>query len=129
MEIQAFRNNVKRKAVDDICEKPSKIINQGLAESPMMLNLINTKDVSNLRKCLYRKRRSQLPRDIFETQRTVDTLNPQTCKPGLKTTQVIPSFLILMIKEKLKSFRLLCLPPMFHANQRTSCNWTKLSVE
>jgi hypothetical protein len=83
VKIQAFRNSVKRKAIDDICEKPAKIINQGLAESPRVLNLINTKDVSNLRKCLYRKRRSQfpkLPTDIFEAQRTIDILNPQTCK-------------------------------------------------
>lgn len=51
---------VKRKAVDDITVRPSKIINSVLRSSPMVMKM-TTNDIYNIRKCAYAARRSIMP--------------------------------------------------------------------
>jgi hypothetical protein len=58
---QMVSNGVKRKATEALCEKPSKIILHELELHPTSVNSLTTKDVYNIRKCIYRSRRSELP--------------------------------------------------------------------
>lgn len=57
---QKLQNGIKRKAVEDISQRPSKIINTGLREADAEVN-ITTQDLDNIRKSVYRSRRSVLP--------------------------------------------------------------------
>ena len=75
-------NSCKRKAVDDISEKPSKIIRRTLANN--LPATITTTDISYIRKNMYNCRRklmpSGLPSNIQEVQEVVQTSTPQTSK-------------------------------------------------
>lgn len=51
-------NSVKKKAIENIGERPIKLIRTGVAESE---GNINVHDVHNIRQCIYRARRSILP--------------------------------------------------------------------
>lgn len=58
---QIISASVKRKAVEDICEKPSKIIHSSLKEHTRELDTITVKDIHNIRNNIYNSRRKTLP--------------------------------------------------------------------
>lgn len=69
--------------MDDICEKPAKLIHAEVAQSPSLLDTLNVKHTQNIRKCLYRKRRahySKLPTNLPETFLWLDKEKIETCK-------------------------------------------------
>ena len=58
--VKKIQNSIKRKATEDISERPSKIVNAGLRDIPLDVN-VTTKDILNIRQSLYRTRRGILP--------------------------------------------------------------------
>lgn len=59
---EAISNNLKRRALDDLYEKPGKLIHSELQKLPTIkMEQVTPKDISNIRKCMYRKRRTVLP--------------------------------------------------------------------
>jgi hypothetical protein len=76
-------NGVKRKAVDDIAERPSKIIHSVLKENNNVIDCIKINDITCVRKTIYNKRRQlqpPLPHDTESTVKLIDNLNIKTIK-------------------------------------------------
>lgn len=75
-------NSCKRKAQEDIAEKPSKIIRRALATN--LPETITTTDVSYIRKNMYNYRRKimpgRLPSNIQEVQEVLQVCAPHTSK-------------------------------------------------
>lgn len=74
LDVKRLQNCVKRKALDDISERPSKIINTAIRQETSDFN-ITTSDLKNIRKSIYRARRSilpPLPRTIQDVHRALD---------------------------------------------------------
>lgn len=80
--MQKLQGGVKRKATEDLSQRPSKIINFGIKQSPGDLD-ITIQDIENLRKSIYRKRRSvlpSLPRSVEDVHDALDSLEYKTNK-------------------------------------------------
>lgn len=58
---QIVSAGVKRKATDDICEKPSKVIHSVLRDNPAQLSTLTVKDIHYIRNTIYTTRRKTLP--------------------------------------------------------------------
>jgi len=72
LEQQIISNQVKRKAMDDLTEKPLKIISKEISNH--VISNLKTDDISNIRQNLYRARRKNtptLPTNLRETQETL----------------------------------------------------------
>lgn len=79
---EEVRNSCKRKAVEQLNEKPSKIIRKEVSNFPMENNL-TTKDISLIRRSIYRSKSKvfpTLPKDRLQTQQVLEGL-------GLKTNR------------------------------------------
>lgn len=83
---KAVSNKVKRKAVEDIYERPSKLIHSELKTNSQAISHIKTSDIYRIRKCIYNARRKQYPalpktnkevHDILETICVVTAKNEQ----------------------------------------------------
>ena len=61
LQVKKLQNGVKRKASEEICLQPSKIINAGINEASDVLSNLTTNDFNNIRRSVYRSRRSKLP--------------------------------------------------------------------
>lgn len=78
---QVASTTCKRKAVDDLAEKPSKIIRKALANG--LPSTVTTKDLGNIRKNIYNARRKfipALPKNRGEVHCAVANLNVKTSK-------------------------------------------------
>lgn len=67
---QIVSNIAKRKATEDIMEKPSKIIHSVLKENAGTVNTLTTRDVNYIRNNIYHERRKiqpPLPKNVNET--------------------------------------------------------------
>lgn len=76
---QEIISDLKRKAIEDICERPSKIIYQKLKGEDTQD--ITTRDVNNFRKSIYKARRKilpKLPTNAAEVHDVINTLNVET---------------------------------------------------
>jgi len=65
---QILYNTVERKATEDLCESPRKLIHKGLQSQ--YLDTLTYKDINNISRNMHKARFSQLlplPRDIEET--------------------------------------------------------------
>jgi hypothetical protein len=65
---QILNNSVKRKAVDDLCERPRKLIHEELRSQ--YLDTLTYKDIKNISRNMHKAHSSQLfplPTDIEET--------------------------------------------------------------
>lgn len=60
LDVKKLQNGLKRKATEDICVKPSKLINNGIRGEGNTFN-VSTTDVDLIRRSIYRARRSILP--------------------------------------------------------------------
>ena len=69
---QIVSTSCKRKAIDDLSEKPAKIIRRELQDN--LPSTINTSDVALIRKNLYNARRKLLPPLPTSVQQTFDIL-------------------------------------------------------
>lgn len=70
---QIISNQVKRKAMDDLIEKPLKLINKQIF-TEKSTNDLKIEDISNIRQNLYRARRKsipKLPKNLRETQEII----------------------------------------------------------
>lgn len=82
IERQALSNRIKRKLMEDISEKPSKLIHKELRKNEFPAG-ITSHDIHRVRKNLYSARRSVLPtlpknqEDVFDC---LEKLNPTTNK-------------------------------------------------
>ena len=78
---QVVSNSCKRKAVDDICQRPSKIINMEVSTSLYKENLITT-DLERIRHNINRNRlsanMSATPKNIREVHEALDVINVVT---------------------------------------------------
>lgn len=74
--LQKLKNSVKRKATEDLNEKPSKIIHRALESQDLK---ITTKDVENIRLSMYRSRRAVLPRLPRNRSEVQEALNQLIC--------------------------------------------------
>lgn len=80
--LQKLQNSVKRKATEDISQRPTKLINTDIKQKKFEIN-ITTKDVENMRKSIYRARRGvlpPLPRSIEDVHDALDSCECQTNK-------------------------------------------------
>lgn len=74
-------NTLKRKAKDDICEKPSKLIHRELMKND--ISTLTTKDVELVRRCMYNSRRSlqpKLPTSTKEVHELLENISVTTNK-------------------------------------------------
>jgi hypothetical protein len=81
LECQIISNQVKRKAMDDLTEKPLKIISKKISNH--LTNNLKTDDISNIRQNLYRARRKNtpiLPTNLRETQEALLSIPTLTNK-------------------------------------------------
>jgi hypothetical protein len=56
---QILNNSVKRKAMEDLCERPRKLIHKDLQSQD--LNILTCKDIQSIRRNIHKARSSQLP--------------------------------------------------------------------
>lgn len=70
---QQLSNSVKRKAIEDICERPAKILHQQLRTCDV--DTITVTDVNLIRKCMYNGRRSVIPKIPQNVTDVHDVLN------------------------------------------------------
>lgn len=61
LDAASVRAACKRKATDDLCKKPLKIIHQILRESPRNNASVDNQDIQYISEAIYRRRRSLLP--------------------------------------------------------------------
>lgn len=81
LERQIISNQVKRKAMDNLTEKPLKIISKEISNH--VINNLKTDDISNIRQNLYRARRKNtptLPTNLRETQEALINIPTLTNK-------------------------------------------------
>lgn len=79
----AISNSIKRKAGEDIDERPSKLIHAEIARSPIALESLTRKDVKCIRDNITNARLKQfpkLPKSSFEVQEALSTLEIKTAK-------------------------------------------------
>jgi hypothetical protein len=76
---QILNTSVKRKAMEDLCERPRKLIHK--EPQRQYLDNLNYKDIKNIRRNVHRARSSQLPSlttDIAETHETLSAVQVLT---------------------------------------------------
>ena len=72
---QMLNNSVKRKAMEDLCERPRKLIHEELRSQ--YLNTVTYTDISNISSNMHKARSSQLlplPTDIEETHEALSAV-------------------------------------------------------
>uniref|UniRef100_A0A8D9BQ60 Uncharacterized protein n=1 Tax=Cacopsylla melanoneura TaxID=428564 RepID=A0A8D9BQ60_9HEMI len=72
LERQKLTNNLKRKAIEDICQRPSKMIHTEVLKEKS--ENISTEDVTRMRKCIHHARMKvhpKLPKTLEELQESV----------------------------------------------------------
>ena len=79
---QALSNAAKRKAVDDICSKPSKHVRNEISKLPEeMRNSLTIADLNRAKKNTYSQKRAlypRQPRNIIEVHETVNSMEVNT---------------------------------------------------
>jgi hypothetical protein len=76
---QIFNSSVKRKAMDDLCERPHKLVHRELLSQD--LDTLTYKDTRNISRNTHKARFSHLlslPTDIEETHEALSTVQRQT---------------------------------------------------
>ena len=76
---QILNNSVKRKAMQDLCERPRKLIHEELLSQD--LDTLTYKDIRNISRNMHKARSSQLlplPTDIKETHEALSAVQVQT---------------------------------------------------
>jgi hypothetical protein len=76
---QILNNSVKRKAVEDLCENPRKLLHKELRSQ--YLDSVTYKDIRNISRNTHKARSSQLlplPTDIEETHETISAVQVLT---------------------------------------------------
>jgi hypothetical protein len=72
---QILNNSVKRKAIEDLCERPRKLIHEELRSQ--FLDTLTYKNVRNISRNMHKARSSQLlslPTDIEETHEALSAV-------------------------------------------------------
>jgi hypothetical protein len=72
---QILNNSVKRKAMEDLCERPRKLIHKELRSQ--YLDTLTYKDIKNISRNMHKARSSQLlplPTDIEETHEALSAV-------------------------------------------------------
>jgi hypothetical protein len=72
---QTFNNSLKRKAMEDLCERQHKLIHKELRSQD--LDTLTYKDTGNISRNMYKARSSQLlppPTDIGEAHEALNTV-------------------------------------------------------
>jgi len=72
---QILNNSVKKKAMEDLCERPRKLIHRELQSQ--YLDTVSYKDIRNISRDMHKARSSQLlslPTDIEETQEALSVV-------------------------------------------------------
>jgi hypothetical protein len=80
---QVISNAVKRKAIEEICDKPEKLIRREIENSSNAMEQLSASDVTNIRWCVWKARnRDQppLPKNIEETHEALDSVKISTKK-------------------------------------------------
>lgn len=83
LQIKKLQNGVKRKASEDISLRPSKIINDGISAASNVLSNLTIQNIDNIRKSVYRSRRSvlpSLPRSLQDIHSALDSYECLTSK-------------------------------------------------
>ena len=76
---QILNNSVKRKAMEDLCERPRKVIHEELLSQ--YLDTLTYKDIRNISRNMHKARSSQLlplTTDIEETHEALSAVQVQT---------------------------------------------------
>lgn len=76
--LHKLQNSAQRKAPEDISQRPTKFINTGIKQAAEVN--VTTKDIENIRKSIYRARRSVLPPLPRSIEDTHDALDSCVCK-------------------------------------------------
>lgn len=97
----------KRKAVEDITERPSKIIHSVLRENSDTMDALTRKDITYIRNNMYYKRRqvqARLPSNVSDVFDILPTLNLTTIKnePFLLATDNINNIVVFSCYTNLK---------------------------
>jgi len=82
-ETEIFNNCVKRKAMEDFCERPRKLIHKELLSQD--LDTATYKDIRNINRDMHKARSSQLlplPTDTEETHEALSSVQVQTSSKG-----------------------------------------------
>lgn len=80
---QVISASVKRKAIENLAEKPAKLIHSAINQNTATLDTLSTSDINNIRKTVYNARRKVLPplpktrEEIFDV---LDNILPKTSK-------------------------------------------------
>jgi hypothetical protein len=82
---QQINNSVKRKAQEDICERPAKLIHQEIANATQDCSdeTVDMRALENIRKNIYAARRSilpPLPKNIRDVHDALNTMQVETIK-------------------------------------------------
>lgn len=83
LERQKLRNTVKRKAIDDLCERPAKLIHQEIKNIGSNTDIIDAEDYLCVAKGVYNARRTILPRKPKSREETHDFL--RGCRQSSET--------------------------------------------
>jgi hypothetical protein len=92
---QILKNSVKRKAIEDLCERPRKLIRKELQSQD--LNTLTCKDIQNIRRKIHKARSSQLPPLPTNIEETREALSAVQVLTSLKE-----QFLLVNDTEKKK---------------------------
>ena len=115
--VKKIQNSIKRKATEDISERPSKILNAGLRDIPLDVN-VTTKDILNIRQSLYRTRRGilpVLPRSRREVHDALRSLQHKTSK-GEDFLLVNDEDMNIVIFSCLSNLQYLCSRPKIYVD-------------
>lgn len=88
LAVQRINNDLKRKATEDLCERPSKLICRSL--QPSHLSVVTCTDITKFRKNLHRARSKLLP----PLPKTLDELHGALQKMDLATKNNEPFLLV-----------------------------------
>ena len=81
---QILNNSVKRKAMEDLCERPRKLIHEELRSQ--YLDVVTYKDIRNISRNMHKARSSHLlplPTDIEETHEALSAVQVLTSSTEL----------------------------------------------
>jgi hypothetical protein len=89
-ERHVLRNSVKRKASDDISQRPSKLIRKALQDQEE--EQLEPNDLKSAEKAIYRRRRKIYPpllKSLAETREVLPKMNTQTIKNPTSTSPLV----------------------------------------
>jgi hypothetical protein len=119
---QILNNSIKRKAMEDLCERPCKLIHEELLSQD--LGTLTYKDIRNISRNRHKARSSQmlpLPTDIEETHKALSAVQVQTSSKGqlLLVNDSEKNYCNVFLQNQLNSFLapLMCFTLTWHSNQ------------